>query len=266
MDCNKTEAYFNDWTERIDLAEAMIPLIGSLYRNKGVNISIYGRTLVNRTPLGILRAHRFARQILDNEISVRDSFPILEAVNKLDLAPGKIDIGKLTIRYQSQGVGKDLAEFVGQELSSLNTGKTSVLDEPRDVVLYGFGRIGRLLARILIEQTGGGDKLRVRAAVVRKGGPDDLVKRASLLRRDSVHGRFQGVIKVDREENAIIANGNMIKIIYADAPEDIDYTQYGIDNAIVIDNTGIWRDREGLSRHLQAKGVSNVILTALFPY
>ncbi|OEU70634.1 MAG: type I glyceraldehyde-3-phosphate dehydrogenase [Desulfuromonadales bacterium C00003068] len=262
MDCNKTEAYFNDWTERIDLAEAMIPLIGSLYRNKGVNISIYGRTLVNRTPLGILRAHRFARQILDNEISVRDSFPILEAVNKLDLAPGKIDIGKLTIRYQSQGAGKDLAEFVGQELSSLNTGKTSVLDEPRDVVLYGFGRIGRLLARILIEQTGGGDKLRVRAAVVRKGGPDDLVKRASLLRRDSVHGRFQGVIKVDREENAIIANGNMIKIIYADAPEDIDYTQYGIDNAIVIDNTGIWRDREGLSRHLQAKGVSKVILTA----
>jgi len=262
MDCNKTEEYFNDWTERIDLAEAMIPLIGSLYRNKGVNISIYGRTLVNRTPLGILRAHRFARQILNNEISVRDSFPILEAVSKLDLAPGKIDIGKLTIRYQSQGVGKDLTDFVGQELTTLNTGKTSVLDEPRDVVLYGFGRIGRLLARILIEQTGGGDKLRVRAAVVRKGGADDLVKRASLLRRDSVHGRFQGVIKIDREENAIIANGNMIKIIYADAPEDIDYTQYGINNAIVIDNTGIWRDREGLGRHLKAKGVEKVILTA----
>ena len=262
MNRNKPEAYFNDWTERIDLAEAMVPMIGRLYRNQGVNISIYGRTLTNKTPVRILRAHRFARQILNNEISVRDSFPILETISKLDLAPGKVDIGKLTIRYQSQGAGVDISDFVGQELASLNTGRSSVLDEPRDVVLYGFGRIGRLLARILIEQTGGGDKLRVRAAVVRKGSADDLVKRASLLRRDSVHGRFQGVIKVDHEENAIIANGNMIKIIYADAPENIDYTQYGINNAIVIDNTGIWRDRAELSRHLQAKGVSKVILTA----
>lgn len=262
MESNKAEEYFSDWTERVDLAEKMVPIIGRLYREQGVNISTYGRTLVNRTPVGILRAHRFARQILNNEISVRDSFPILEAVSNLDLAPGKVDIGKLTIRYQSQGVGVDVADFVGQELASLNTGRSSVLDEPRDVVLYGFGRIGRLLARILVEQTGGGDKLRVRAAVVRKGGDDDLEKRASLLRRDSVHGRFQGVIKVDREENAIIVNGNMIKILYSDAPENIDYTAHGINNAIVIDNTGIWRDREGLGRHLKAKGVSKVILTA----
>ncbi|PLX92549.1 MAG: glyceraldehyde-3-phosphate dehydrogenase [Desulfuromonas sp.] len=262
MESNKAEEYFIDWTERVDLAEQMVPVIGRLYREQGVNINIYGRTLVNRTPVGILRAHRFARQILENEISVRDSFPILEAVNNLDLAPGKIDIGKLTIRYQEQGNGQSVADFVAAELASLNTGRSSVLDEPRDVVLYGFGRIGRLLARILIEQTGGGDKLRVRAAVVRKGSDDDLCKRASLLRRDSVHGRFQGVIKVDEEENAIIANGNMIKIIYSDAPEDIDYTEYGINNAIVIDNTGKWRDREGLGRHLKAKGVSKVILTA----
>lgn len=262
MNCNKSEIYFNDWTERIELAETMVPMIGSLYRKHGINISIYGRTLVNRTPVKILRAHRFARQILDSEISVRDSFPILEAVSKLDLAPGNVDIGKLTIRYQSQKNNTDIADFVAQELASINTGQCSTLDEPRDVVLYGFGRIGRLVARILIEQTGSGDKLRIRAAVVRKGGPDDLIKRASLLRRDSVHGRFQGVIKIDHEENAIIANGNMIKIIYADAPENIDYTQYGINNAIIIDNTGIWRDREGLSRHLQAKGVSKVILTA----
>ncbi len=130
------------------------------------------------------------------------------------------------------------------------------------MVLYGFGRIGRLLARILIEQAGGGDKLRLRAAVVRKGSDDDLVKRASLLRRDSVHGHFQGTIKIDEEQNALIVNGNTIRIIYSDAPENVDYTQYGIDNAIVVDNTGKWRDREGLGRHLQAKGTSKVILTA----
>ncbi len=262
MDCNKPEQYFNDWTQRLDLAESMGPIIGSLYRHHGVNVSIYGRSLVNRTPLGILRAHRFARLILDSEISVRDSFPLLKAMSKLDLAPGKIDVGKLTVRYQAQDVGGTVEDFVKQELASLNTGLSSVLNEPRDVVLYGFGRIGRLLARILIEQTAGGDKLRVRAAVVRKGGPDDLVKRASLLRRDSVHGRFQGVIKVDSEENAIIANGNMIRIIYADSPDSIDYTQYGIKDAILIDNTGKWRDREGLGLHLKTKGVNKVILTA----
>ena len=262
MESNKAEEYLNDWTERVDLAEQMVPIIGSLYRNQGVNINIYGRTLVNRTPVGILRAHRFARQILNSEISVRDSFPILEAVNSLDLAPCKVDIGKLTHRYEQQNGGLSVADFVAKELAELNTGRSTVLDEPRDVVLYGFGRIGRLLARILIEQTGGGNKLRVRAAVVRKGSEDDLCKRASLLRRDSVHGRFQGVIKVDEKENAIIANGNMIKIIYSDAPENVDYTAYGINNAIVIDNTGKWRDREGLGRHLKAKGVSKVILTA----
>ena len=258
----KQETCFQDWQKREELAEAMLPLIGCLYRNHGVVATVYGRSLVNRSTVDILKAHRFARQILENELSVRDSFPVLEAVSRLELAPARIDLGKLTVRYQAQGSGQDLESFIRQELADINTGRSAVLSQPQDVVLYGFGRIGRLLARILIEQTGGGDKLRLRAAVVRRGSDDDLVKRASLLRRDSVHGHFQGTITIDEEENAIIANGNMIRIIYADAPETVDYTRYGIDNAILIDNTGKWRDREGLGRHLQAKGIDKVILTA----
>jgi glyceraldehyde 3-phosphate dehydrogenase len=97
---------------------------------------------------------------------------------------------------------------------------------------------------------------------VRKGGDNDLAKRASLLRRDSVHGTFQGTITVDEEQNALIANGNVIKIIYANSPDSIDYTDYGISNAVVIDNTGKWRDEDGLSLHLRANGVSKVMLTA----
>ena len=77
-------------------------------------------------------------------------------------------------------------------------------------MLYGFGRIGRLLARLLIEKTGSGQQLRLRAVVVRKGGADDLAKRASLLRRDSGHGSFQGTIRVDEENSCFIANGNVI--------------------------------------------------------
>ncbi|PLX91920.1 MAG: glyceraldehyde-3-phosphate dehydrogenase, partial [Desulfuromonas sp.] len=67
---------------------------------------------------------------------------------------------------------------------------------------------------------------------------------------------------IDKEENALVVNGNMIRIIYSDAPEKVDYRQYGIDNAILIDNTGKWRDRDGLSRHLQGGGISKVLLTA----
>jgi glyceraldehyde 3-phosphate dehydrogenase len=258
----KQENYFKDWQNREELAEVALPLIGRLYRNHGVVTTVYGRSLVNKSTIDILKAHRFARQILENELSIRDSFPIIEAMTRMDLAPGKVDIGKLTIRFQAQGTGLDLDTFLRQELAAINTGKAPILSEPRDVVLYGFGRIGRLLARILIEQAGGGDKMRLRAAVVRKGSDDDLAKRASLLRRDSVHGPFNGAITIDKEENAIIANGNMIRIIYSDAPETVDYTQYGIKDAILVDNTGKWRDRDGLGRHLQAKGISRVLLTA----
>ncbi len=262
MDLNKQERYFSDWKQREEIAEAMLPIIGRLYRDHGVVTSMYGRSLVHGSMIDILKAHRFARQILENELSVRETFPVLQAMDALDLAPARIDIGKLTVRYQSQGSKCDIADFVRQELASVNTGQSSLLSQPRDVVLYGFGRIGRLLARILIDKAGGGDKLRLRAAVVRKGGEDDLMKRASLLRRDSVHGHFNGAITIDEEENAIIANGNMIRLIYADSPEAIDYTAYGINDAILIDNTGKWRDRKGLSRHLAARGIIKVVLTA----
>ena len=135
--------------------------------------------------------------------------------------------------------------------------------ESTDVVLYGFGRIGRLLARLMLDRAGGGHSLRLRAIVVRKGNADnDLEKRASLLRRDSVHGSFKGTIQIDEESNAIIANGNYIKVIFADGPDQVDYTQYGIKNALVIDNTGKWRDEAGLSLHLQSKGVARALLTA----
>ena len=262
MSMQKEEKYLNDWIGQDEAAETMLPLIGQLYRSRGVNTNVYGQSLVNKTVIDILNAHRFAQKVLGSELSILDTLPILQAISKLDLSPSRIDIGKLTIKYRDQQGKLSLDEFVAKELASANKGQGSLLSEPRDVVLYGFGRIGRLLARVLVEKTGGGDKLRLRAIVVRKGTDQDLMKRASLLERDSVHGPFNGVISFDEEENAIIANGNMIRLIYANSPDSIDYTAYGINDAIVLDNTGLWRDREGLGKHLQSKGVSKVILTA----
>ena len=258
----KPEQCLEEWIDREALAEAMIPLIGQLYRNNNVVTSIYGRGLVNRSVISILKAHRFARQIDNVELSVQDTYPLVKALSELELGAASIDLARLSLKFKAEGAGRDLKDFLRSELSAV-VGKQGVEQRKgKDVVLYGFGRIGRLLARILIEHQGSGDGLRLRAIVVRKGADNDLVKRASLLRRDSVHGSFDGTITVDEANSTLCANGTLIKVIYSNDPTTVDYTQYGIQDAIVVDNTGKWRDAEGLAQHLKCKGVSRVVLTA----
>lgn len=260
----KLDQCLGEWIDREALAEAMIPLIGQLYRNNNVVTSIYGRSLINRSVIAIIKAHRFARYRQDDEteLSVHDTFPILKAMSELKLGTASVDLGKMVIKYKAEGAGRSIEQFVAEELADVVGKQNSAPRKGTDVVLYGFGRIGRLVARILIEKTGGGDGLRLRAIVVRKGAENDLAKRASLLRRDSVHGTFDGTITVDEENNTILANGNLIQVIYSNDPAGIDYTQYGIENAIVVDNTGKWRDAEGLGQHLRCPGVGRVVLTA----
>ena len=252
----------NSWQERQEYAERMLPLIGKLYRNRAIEISVYGRSLLNASAIDVIKAHRSVRLHEGQKLRLRESFPIVDALSVLQLAPAQIDVGKLAWEF-NYGRGKEQTElgaFLNQELSDIvNQGDEQA---PQDVVLYGFGRIGRLLARLLIERQGTNNKLRLRAIVVRGGGEGDLEKRASLLRRDSVHGPFNGSITVDKERNALLANGSFIQVIYANSPQEVDYTQYGIDNAIVVDNTGMWRDRDGLGIHLQSKGAKKVLLTA----
>ncbi|MFJ4717316.1 glyceraldehyde-3-phosphate dehydrogenase [Streptomyces sp. NPDC088785] len=252
---------FTNWKHREETAEAMIPIIGKLHRERDVNVLLHSRSLVNKSVVSILKTHRFARQIAGAELSVTETMPFLRALSGLDLGPSQIDLGMLAATYKDDGRGLSVEEFTAEAVAgALGTGRI----EPgagRDVVLYGFGRIGRLVARLLIEKSGSGNGLRLRALVVRGGGESDLVKRASLLRRDSIHGPFQGTITVDEANSTIVANGNAIKVIYADDPSEIDYTAYGITNAILIDNTGKWRDRAGLSTHLRP-GIDKVVLTA----
>ncbi len=260
----KPDQCLGEWIDREALAEAMIPLIGQLYRNNNVVTSIYGRGLINRSVIAILKAHRFARHRLadDAELSVHETFPILKAMSELKLGAASVDLGKMVAKFKAEGNGRSIEDFVKAELAEVVGKQNGDAREGTDVVLYGFGRIGRLLARILIEKTGGGDGLRLRAIVVRKGAENDLVKRASLLRRDSVHGPFDGTITIDEENNTLTANGNLIQVIYSNDPASIDYTQYGIKNALLVDNTGKWRDAEGLGQHLKCPGIDRVILTA----
>lgn len=262
MTSHLEEQYQSSWQERQTFAENMHPMIGQLFRNKGIEISVYGRPLVNASAIDIIKAHKSVSLHEESKLRLRESYPFVEALTKMDLAPARIDVGKLAYRYLFKGEANGLSidQFLEKELTEI--GKNVQEQEPRDVVLYGFGRIGRLLARLLIERTGPSSKLRLRAIVIRPGKEGDLAKRASLLRRDSVHGSFNGSITIDEEHNVIKANGAFIQVIYAKSPSDIDYTQYGINNALVVDNTGIWSDEEGLGQHLQSNGVGKVLLTA----
>ena len=255
------DAHQANWNDRMAHAEEMVPLVGKMVRERGVETSVFGRLLVNRAVIDIIKAHRFARQVEGEELSVFETLPVLRAVEKLNLKPCHIDLGKLVVRHKKLFASKPLEEFLLDELAGAKQSSASE-GEPTDVVLYGFGRIGRLLARELLAQRPSGAALRLRAIVVRRGGENDLVKRASLLRRDSVHGSFKGTISVDHESNIIYANGTAIQVIYASSPDAVDYTQYGIKDALVADNTGKWRDREGLAQHLRCPGASRVVLTA----
>ncbi|WP_029150505.1 glyceraldehyde-3-phosphate dehydrogenase [Microbacterium indicum] len=248
-------AHRTAWNRKQELAERMIPLIGRLARERGVVPSILGRRLVGLSPTGILKAHRFTRKLGDEVLSLDRTFAVLEALERVGAGPASLDIARLIAEHDA--AGGDLDDFLRLRLGEVIGAEPA---RPTDVVLYGFGRIGRLLARILIAHQG--DGLRLRAIVVRGGGPGDLRKRASLLRRDSVHGAFDGHIDVDEEAGTILANGTLIHVIASDDPAAVDYEAHGIRDAIVVDNTGRWRDEEGLSRHLRAPGVARVLLTA----
>ncbi|EKO3548229.1 glyceraldehyde-3-phosphate dehydrogenase [Vibrio fluvialis] len=255
------EKHLLEWQTSQTIAEAMSPLIGQLYRQKGVEVILFGKTLINADTIDIIKTHRIARRYTGSSLSLQQTMPILQQLSEMELSPCRVDIGQMAHQFwQAHEEEHGLKDFLATALQGALNGE--VMNEPKDVVLYGFGRIGRLLARLLIEKSGPGYPLRLRAIVVRGGKEGDLEKRASLLRRDSVHGQFNGSIIIDNERKALIANGNYIQFIYANSPADVDYTVYGINNALVVDNTGVWRDSEGLGQHLGSKGAAKVLLTA----
>ena len=252
--------FFKDWKDREALAEGMIPLIGKLYRQSNISTYMYGNSMVNKSVTDIMQEHRFVRQVEHNEISEFDTFPMLEGITKLQLGPAHIDLGKMVVKFQSgNGGGQSLEAFLTDELSDIIGSEIKPLPEPQDIVLYGFGRIGRLIARILVDKAGSGDVLRLRAIVIRKGKVNhDLEKRAALLRTDSVHGPFKGTVRVLEDQDTLVINGNPVKIIYANSPAEVDYTQYGISNALIVDNTGVWKDTEGLKWPPEAWSIQGV--------
>ena len=238
-----------------------IKMISDLWYDKSIELVLFRNQLIDRNVSDIINLHEYAGEFVQKPINVFDSVEIARAILNLDLPPSKIDIGKLTYEYHLEdNKYHDARAFV---IDKLKNAKSSKNIKPKDIVLYGFGRIGRLLAREMMSKMGKGQQLRLRAIVTRdKNDASTLEKRASLLRYDSIHGDFEGSVTADVENNALIINGTTVHIITANSPEEIDYTTYGIENALVIDNTGAFTTEEALKRHLVSKGVAKVLLTA----
>ena len=261
---NKKASYEKELSFQADRRRAgveFIKIISDLWYDKSIELVFFRNQLIDRNVSEIINLHEYAGAFVEKPISVFDSVEIARAILSMDLPPSKLDIGKLTYEFHLEDDKyNDSKSFVIDKLKNAKEFKNI---KPKNVVLYGFGRIGRLLARELMSKTGKGNQLRLRAIVTRdKNDATTLEKRASLLRYDSIHGDFQGSVIADIENNALIINGTTVHIITANAPEEIDYTEYGIDDALVIDNTGAFTTQEALARHLTSKGVDKVLLTA----
>ena len=247
-------------TDRRKAAVTFINIISDLWYNKAIELIIFRNQLIDRNVSEILNLHEYAGEFVEKPISIFDSVEIAQAIKTLNLPPAKLDIGKLTYEFHMEKKQSNALVFVSEKLKNAKDQQDIT---PKDVVLYGFGRIGRLLARELMTRTGKGSLMRLRAIVTRDTIDQNILeKRASLLKYDSVHGDFPGTVIVDAKNSALIINGTTVHMISAKGPEDIDYTQYGIQDALIIDNTGAFRNKEELSRHLIPNGASKVLLTA----
>jgi glyceraldehyde 3-phosphate dehydrogenase len=259
------ESYSNELNAYIDQEKSAVELmnsIGKLLFEKNIELVLFRNHLVDKNISEILNLHKYAAKVIESPINVVDSAELASGIYNMDIAPAKIDIGKLASEWITEGSSfSSKSEFLNTKLKGFSISDNSNI-EPRDVVLFGFGRIGRLAARELIKQAGKGQQLRLRAIVLRKIDNASLKKRAALLENDSVHGRFPGTIDIDYDQKHLLINGQRIQIIASSDPTSIDYSGLGINDALLIDNTGVYRDKEALSLHLQANGISKVLLTA----
>ena len=257
---NSYENQLNNWVNKEKSGVDLLNSVGTLMYDKGIELVLFRNKLLEIGVSELLNYISYAKKVVGRENNIETATLLAKEMINMNLSPSKIDIGILTAEY-IESESTEANTFLSEKLSHIVGADTSS-KQAKDVILYGFGRIGRLAARELIKQAGKGEQLRLKAIVVRKLTDAQIIKRADLLRNDSVHGAFKGVVDIDLENQAIIVNGQVIKFIEGSNPEDTDYTIHGINNALLIDNTGVFTDKEALSRHLQAKGVNKVLLTA----
>lgn len=253
------EQNLQNWVDQKRDAIELSNICSKLEIDRKTDLVLLRRKIADKNVTEIMNFHERAKAMLGLPISISTTLALAKEIEKLDLAPSRIDLARLSKEWSLEADQSNIEGFVKNKLAG-HIGQEKINIEPKDVVLYGFGRIGRLVARMILEESG--NQLRLKAIVIRMKSPEEIEKRAYLLKKDSIHGQMKGTVAFDVATSTLIVNGQHIKIITADKPADIDYTQYGINNALLIDSTGVLRTEEQLSEHLKSKGVSKVLLTA----
>lgn len=189
-------------------AAEFINVVSDLWYENSIEIILFRQQVIDRGITEILNLLDYARKFVEKPINIHEVLEMSKAIQSLDLPMARLDIGKLTYECLEEKADKNKKAFVSKKLKGI---EKSEKVKPKDVVLYGFGRIGRLVARELTSRAGKGSQLRLRAIVVRgEITPENLEKRAALLRSDSVHGHFPGTVSVDLNKKALVINGTTI--------------------------------------------------------
>jgi glyceraldehyde 3-phosphate dehydrogenase len=118
------------------------------------------------------------------------------------------------------------------------------------VGINGFGRIGRLLYRAAIERNANIDFVAINDLA-------DSKTNAHLLKYDSIHGRFPGT--VEAQPDKLVVNGKPLKVLSQRDPAQLPWKDLGV--YLAVESTGLFTDREGASKHLQA-GAKKVLISA----
>jgi glyceraldehyde 3-phosphate dehydrogenase len=118
------------------------------------------------------------------------------------------------------------------------------------VGINGFGRIGRLLYRAAVERNANIDFVAVNDLA-------DAKTLAHLLKYDSVHGRFNGTVKVEGDN--ILVNGKPLKVLSQRDPALLPWKDLGV--YLTVESTGLFRQREKAAKHLEA-GAKKVLISA----
>ncbi len=257
-----------DWREREKTALDLLQITGELRFDRAIDFTLFRRLVYDCSPSQVLQALQRSQDYSKRPIRIDVVLSLAYAVAQLeDLHTCKIDLGRLATEWLNRsGSFGNMDRFVVDRLRDLLEVNLAAEAEPAgaDVVLYGFGRIGRVVARQLAMHTGRGNQLRLRAIVLSPRLEDrheELSKRAALLRSDSVHGNFEGIVEVSHDADHLIINGISVKVYWADRPDAIDYLSEDIRDALLIDSSGAFRNRKELALHLRP-GIRSVLLTA----
>ena len=223
-------------SERIEFektATALIKLVGDLFYERNLEVVLFRQQLLDQRPSEMLKAHSHASIMAGESLNVQDTLAMVKSLSNSQVRNTTIDVGKLAIEWKREaGIFLKRRKFLDSKLNAFYNIDNNE-PKPIDVVLYGFGRIGRLVARELIAQEGKGNQLRMRAIVIRgKIDRVNLEKRASNLRVDSIHGHFPGTVDVDFDNSSLIINERPIKVISSNSKEAINYEKYGIHDSL----------------------------------